>query len=261
MVASVARGRIKQLHAALDPSLRPGPLPEPWCGLDWHPLAPTRNRSKPRLFWAADGERRVVCKDGSALSVLNPLGLYRRLMLRREARILQRLTGVPGVPGLLWCSPTAMVMEFAPGRMLSAWPRGDVPASVFDRLDQLVAAIHARGVAVGDVHRRNILVSDELAVHLVDFEVGCDARRGLGRLVARRLMQLDRYACVRQRQRFKVRLDAGQRAHFNRPPPGYVLLRRIKQTVRSLAGKGRLHAPQPSRRTQRSHPPHEGEGA
>ena len=236
MVSSVARRTVEGLRGVPDPSLRPGPLPEPWGRLDWMPLAPVRNASKPRLFWAADGERRVVCKDGSALSPLRPMALYRRMTLRREAHTLERLAGVAGVPGLLARWPLGLIMEFVPGRMLSSCKRGTVPAVVFDRLDRVVADIHARGIAIGDVHRRNVLVSDELAVHLVDFEVSLDERRGTGRLLARRLMGLDRYACVRQRQRYGVALTAEQQAVLERPPRGYRTLHRLKLGIRSLVG-------------------------
>jgi hypothetical protein len=236
MISSVARRAVEGLHGVPDPALRPGALPEPWGRLEWRPLAPVRNASKPRLFWAADGERRVVCKDGSALPRLRPTGLYRGLALRREARILARLAGVPGVPGLLAHWPSGLVMEFVPGRMLTTWPRSGVPAVVFDRLDRLVADIHARGVAIGDLHRRNILVSDELAVHLVDYELAFDARRGLGRLLAPRLMGLDRYACLRQRQRFGVPLDREQQALLEHPPWGFAALRRMKLAARSWLG-------------------------
>ncbi|HZL99628.1 MAG TPA: hypothetical protein VFD43_05175 [Planctomycetota bacterium] len=237
MIGSTAHRAVEGLHAAPDPALRPGRLPDPWSRLEWRPLAPVRNRSKARLFWAADGGRRLVCKDGSGVSPLRPMGLYRRLALRREAVALSRLAGVPGVPGLLGRWPSGLVMEFVPGRMLTTWPRGGVPAAVFDRLDGLVAAIHARGVAIGDLHRRNILVSDDGAVHLVDFELSFDTGRGLGRLVGRWLMSLDRHACLRQRQRFGVALDAEQAARLARLPAGYALLQRVKFAARSAFGR------------------------
>ena len=237
MSGVVQRSRSAEgLRGQPDPKLRPGSLPEPWSGLEWRPLAPVRNRSKPRLFWAAQGERRVVCKDGSALSRWTPLGLYRRLALRREARILQRLAGVAGVLGVLAHWPGGLVMDFVPGRMLTSLPRGDVPAAVFDRLERVVAEIHARGVAIGDLHRRNVLVGDLGEVHLVDFEVAFDAHRGLGRFLARRLMALDRHACLRQRQRFGVPLDARQQALLDSPPAGYERLRRLKLSIRSALG-------------------------
>jgi hypothetical protein len=70
-------------------------------GLEWRPLAPCATAASRASSGPRRAERRVVCKDGSALSRWTPLGLYRRLALRREARILQRLAGVAGVPGVL----------------------------------------------------------------------------------------------------------------------------------------------------------------
>ena len=236
MLSGTARRSVEGLRGVPDPELRPGALPEPWSRLDWRPLAPVRNRTKSRLFWAHDGERRVVCKDGSRLSHIRPFGLYRRHTLQREADILERLSGVAGVPGLLARWRSGLVMEFVPGRMLSSWPRGSVPAAAFDRLERLVEDIHARGVAIGDLHRRNILVADDGDVHLVDYEVAFDARSRLGRFVARRLMSLDRYACVRQRARFGLELDARRQAVLDHPPFGYEALREFKHGLRVLVG-------------------------
>lgn len=238
MLSSTARRGVEGLRGVPDPELRPGALPEPWSRLEWRPLAPVRNRSKSRLFWAADGARRVVCKDASALSRLRPMGLYRRHMLRREAHILQRLAGVAGVPGLLARWRSGLIMEFVPGRMLTSF-RGvsAVPADVFDRLERLVAAIHERGVAIGDLHRRNVLVADDGAVSLVDFEIAVDGRRGLGRLLAPWLMRLDRFACVRQRMRFGVPLDPARQAVLDSPPVLYAGLRRFKFGLRTLVGR------------------------
>lgn len=225
------------MRGASDSEQRPGALPHPWSRLEWRPLAPARNRTKSRLYWAVDGTRPVVCKDASALSPILPMGLFRRYLLRREAHILQRLAGVAGVPGLIARWRSGLIMEFVPGKMLADWPRDGVPAAAFDRLDRLVEAIHARGISITDLHRRNVLVGDDGEVHLVDFEIAFDAHSGLGRLVARRFMRLDRFACARQRQRFGIALDPTRRAIIDRPPFGYEALSRFKLFLRSLVGR------------------------
>jgi hypothetical protein len=83
-------------------------------------------------------------------------------------------------------------------------------------------------VAIGDLHRRNVLVSDDLRVHVVDFECGWSAGRPLGRLLLAPLMRLDRLALARLRRRYGATLDAAQRALVENPPRAYVLLRRAR---------------------------------
>jgi hypothetical protein len=224
----------KLLHAPLDPEARPAGLPAPWDALEWRPLAPFRNTAKARVFWAQDGGRRLVCKDGS-LALERPLvGRFRRWALANEARALAGMSGIAGVPRLLAHWRGGLVMEFVPGRMLTEHRRGSVPESVFDELDRIVGAIHAAHFAIGDLHRRNILVDDERHVHLVDFELAQDSRRGLGRLIGGQLMRLDRLAAARQRQYHGARLDAAQAELLSRRPLPYRLFRRLKRWLRAM---------------------------
>lgn len=221
--------RAKQLRAPLDAATRPGALPAPWDGLSWRPLAPVRNATKARVFVAErpDGSR-VVCKDGSAARGAWARRL-RRSALAREARILARLSGIEGVPELLGAWRGGLVMSFRPGRLLTEWPRGGTPPGSFDRLDGILAAIHARGIAVSDLHRRNILVDADGAVSVLDFELAVDGRRFGRRLLARRLQRLDRLAAARQRLAHGAPMSPEQHALVNRPPRWYLLLRSFKR--------------------------------
>ncbi len=232
--AGTERRRAKLLHRPLDPAARPSLLPPPWDGLDWRLLAPYRTETKPRVYWAADGPRRVVCKDISAAWRRPFIGRFRRWALRNEVAALSALDGLPGLPRLLAHWPSGMACEFVPGRMLTDWDRGSVPAAVFDRLDGLLAAIHARHVLVADLHRRNILVTDEGEVHLVDFELALDDRRGLGRLLAARLRRLDRLNAARQRQYHGAPLTPEHRDLLERRPRSERALRSLKRWIRAM---------------------------
>jgi len=229
--------RDKPLHAAPDPEARPHGLPPPWSALAWSQIAPARHDRKARLFGAARQEGAVVCKDFSR-PMRRPLGRYpRKLLLRNELRALRRLEGLPGVPPLLAAWPTGFVMGHVPGARLSDLERGSVPAEVFDALDSLVASIHARGVIIGDLHRRNILVDDALRVHLVDFELALVADAGLGRLARRQLLAMDRLAAARQRDQHGRPLSAEQRELLARPPLLRRVLMSLKQGRRRLLGR------------------------
>jgi predicted Ser/Thr protein kinase len=234
-----SRGRRRHARPATDG--RPAGLPAAWQALDWRPLATIRNRTKPAVYVAGLDGRRVVCKDASGIR-RGPWRLFRRLTLRREARTLARLAGIEGVPALLASWPTGLVMEAVPGRMLTTWCRGTPPPpGTFERLDRIIALAHARGIVLGDVHRRNILVDDDGRVHLVDFEVSVDVSRGPARLLARLGTAVDRIAAARQRVRHGVPLAPGQADLLARSPWPYRVLRRLKRRVRR-ARRGRRRA-------------------
>lgn len=88
-----------------------------------------------------------------------PLGAANRLALRREFRAYQRLDGLAGTPrchGLVdgrW-----LVLDFVRAR-----PFRDalVDAAFFDRLLTIIRDMHARGVAHGDLKRKDNLLIDE----------------------------------------------------------------------------------------------------
>jgi hypothetical protein len=229
--------RDKPLHVAPDPDARPQRLPAPWDALSWSQIAPTRHDRKARLFGATRAEDAVVCKDFSR-PMRRPLARYpRKLLLRNEVRALRRLEGLPGVPPLLAVWPTGFVMGRVPGTRLSDLERGSVPTAVFDELDRLVASIHARGVIIGDLHRRNILVDDALRVHLVDFEMALVADAGVGRLARRQLLAMDRLAAARQRDQHGRPLSADQQELLARPPLLRRMLASFKQGRRRLLGR------------------------
>jgi RIO-like serine/threonine protein kinase len=130
--------------------------------------------------------------------------------LRREVAAYRRLAGVTGVPACLgFEGPDLLVLELAPGRSLSEFAAGALPSSVFDDLDRIVAAIHARGVAIADLHRSNVLVDDEGRVHIVDFAVArvAPSPAGPGWLI-RQLQRLDHHAAARLRA-----------MHYGQPEP------------------------------------------
>ena len=184
------RHRGSFLHEPLDPSARPDRVPAPWTAHQWRQLAPFRTACKARVFVAPDGHRKVVCKDYSYGLRHSAFRWTRRMALRNELRALRRLSGLSGVPDLLGAWDTGFVMEWVPGRRLGDLQRGSVPAAVFDALQHLVAAIHARGVLIGDLHRRNIMVRADLSVSLLDFEAALVLDAGIGRLAGSYLRRL-----------------------------------------------------------------------
>jgi len=111
--------------------------------------------------------------------------LFRRFvapfLLRREARALQYLNGTPGVPRLYGrIDPLAITMEYIEGTPLSEFKQGELAPEVFPRVQQTIDAIHARGVAHGDVKRRsNLILTPQGEVFVIDFAAAIIGRRPL----------------------------------------------------------------------------------
>ncbi|MCK1820280.1 class III lanthionine synthetase LanKC [Streptomyces sp. XM83C] len=150
--------------------------------------------------------RPVVLKEARPHAGLDGAGTDAVARLHREARAMRLLAGIPGVPELyghhqVW-EHHFLAVEHMPGDTLQAWLARNYPLTradadddrlaayarralaLVDRIEQLVDAVHARGVVFGDLHPANLLVDDEDRVFLVDFELAvpvADADRlGLG---------------------------------------------------------------------------------
>ncbi len=94
-----------------------------------------------------------------------------RRLLARERRALHVLAGLPGIP-----------VEHGPqdpASFVRAWVEGvplaratSLPEDFFDRLDELVLAMHARGVCHNDLHKEtNVLVGTDGCPWLIDFQL------------------------------------------------------------------------------------------
>jgi len=124
---------------------------------------------------------------------------YGRPSLRREARAYQQLAGLRGVPRLVgFEGPDRLVVERVAGRPLA---QGDAaPATVLDNAARVLGEIHARGVAVTDLHRSNLLVAHDGRVCVVDFAMARLARDpGRPGPLVRTLKRLDLHALARIR--------------------------------------------------------------
>ncbi|MBP7147798.1 MAG: hypothetical protein KBD01_09650 [Acidobacteria bacterium] len=162
-----------------------------------------RNRSKAEVRFEQRAGRSVVVKDFGA----SPWWVRRlvgRPALRRELRAYRRLEGVAGVPACVGLEgPDTLVLERAPGESLSALEVGSVGAATFDELERVLREVHARGVAITDLHRSNVLVGPAGGVHVVDLALALLARDAARPgLLVRLLMRLDRFAAARMRARY-----------------------------------------------------------
>ena len=103
------------------------------------------------------------------------LGLW---LIHKEWKIYSRLKGLKGIPQPMErIDRFAFAMEFIPGVPIE---RGKtITPSFFSDLDQVLKAVHSRGVVHMDLrHKGNILVSDKGEPFLIDFNSSFSFREG-----------------------------------------------------------------------------------
>jgi RIO-like serine/threonine protein kinase len=148
----------------------------------------------------ADGTRAV---HKTSVVVLPPgvrVAPAARRLAQREANHLARLAGVRGIPRLLGRqSPDALLREWIDGTTLREL--SDVPDATFPALREVLAFVHARGVAYADLAKEeNVIVDPAGAPWLVDFQISVAKGSWLGGF-AQRLMKADRYHLARHVKR------------------------------------------------------------
>lgn len=165
-------------------------------------------------FFAATGRyagpegERVVLKHYHTEPFLGlPLEWAGRWMADREVRHYRALQDLDGVPRLVGrIGRSAFVHEWVYGEDLLD-RREPVPDDFFDRLDRLLDAVHARGLAYVDANKPdNVLVAarDGRPV-LIDFQISwMPKRRGpLRRRILAVLQREDRYHFRKLKRRYR----------------------------------------------------------
>ena len=77
---------------------------------------------------------------------------------------------MPGVPRCFGSEgKDVMLLEHISGQPLSKFKKGTIPESVFIKLKKIISCMHDRGVANGDLHRSNVLLTPDWDVYLIDY--------------------------------------------------------------------------------------------
>lgn len=196
--------------------------------------------------------RKIVLKEGRPHAGLASDGADAVARLEREKRALERVAGTGVVPEVRdWFELGGhrfLVMDFLQGRPLNSFfaerhplltqdPDPQAVASytawalrIHRKVEEAVAAVHARGIVFNDLHVFNIMVGpDEESVFLLDFEAAAPAEENGRQVVAhpgffappdRRGPDVDRYAlaCLRLALFMPVTtlfvVDRGKAAHL-----------------------------------------------
>ncbi|MFB6438308.1 class III lanthionine synthetase LanKC [Streptomyces sp. NPDC056411] len=145
------------------------------------------------------GESSVVLKEGRPFSGTDGIGRDAVTRVAHEHRMLQRLAGLPGIPRTFGTLKVRdhlfLVLEDIDGQDFQTWLAAHHPLTVpdpderavtdyrdravalFDRIEALVASVHARGLRIGDLHPGNLIIKPGDEPVLIDFEVADDLDR------------------------------------------------------------------------------------
>ncbi|MGH4008142.1 MAG: class III lanthionine synthetase LanKC [Pseudonocardiaceae bacterium] len=148
----------------------------------------------------AQTDAQVVLKEARPYAGLDVDGTDAVTRLRREQEMLERLAGLDVVPAVHGSFTLGehhfLALEFVDTRPLRAviverYPllshKTDERAvaeytswalDVQDKVERAVAAVHGRGVVIGDLHPYNILLRPDGRVVLIDFEVAAHVEEG-----------------------------------------------------------------------------------
>jgi hypothetical protein len=170
-----------------------------------------RNLSKADvLVYLVDG-RRVAVKDYSArpFPARQTIG---RLLTGRECRAYERAGAATGLaPFLGRLGPWTLATAWIDAIPLSELPGGAATDALFDRLDAVIRGLHDRGVALSDLHHRDVLVAEDGGVHVVDLAMAVVLGPRPGRTHRRmfeRSSAQDLISAARMRARFTGRSES-----------------------------------------------------
>ena len=232
---------------------------------------------------------RVVLKEARPHAGLAADGADAVQRLQRERETLERLAGIEGVPtvhdhftlgehhflALEFVEGTSLNKVFADRYPMSKPAAGREQFAAYTKwalricaqIEDIVGAIHGRGVIHGDVHLFNVIVRDDGRIALIDFEVATnidEARRptlgspGFAAPRDRNGFDIDRYslACLRLALFLPltsmIRLDAGKPEDFveiiteHFPVP----LSFLFEAVQTISGAGSADRDAPRRHTK-----------
>ena len=163
----------------------------------------SRNKTKAEVYLVNRNGLRTVFKDYSKRNILIRL-FYGRYSLYREGRAYARLEGVSGVPRCFGLEgKDVLLLEHINGKPLSQFKRGSIPESVFIKLKKIISCMHDRGVANGDLHRSNVLLTPDWDVYLIDYASAFFTNKAdRPSFLFRGIKDLDMYSFERIRARY-----------------------------------------------------------
>ena len=164
-----------------------------------------RNVSKADVLFFDLDDLRVALKTYSNRNALvrHTVG---RWFIRRETAAYEAANGVGGLaPFLGRLGPYALATWWMDAEPLRAYSGDRLDPSVFDRLAVMIDELHERGVAVGDLHHRDVLLGADGELYMVDLATAWVLGKNPGvvrKYLFARFCESDRVNLARMRARF-----------------------------------------------------------
>ncbi len=198
--------------------------------------------SRPAVFLVGVNQDLAVLKDHGACDpwfarVLGPL------LAGREARALERLRGIRGVPVLLGRPDSrSLLIEYLRARSLEDSSENTDWQAFFDRMAGLLTAMHSRGIAHCDLRSPyNTLVGAGGEPFIVDFVASVSKGRAWnipGNWVFRQFARADREAMVKLKKSVAPQLlSEHEEATYSKCSGIERVARWIGSSVRNLSRK------------------------
>jgi hypothetical protein len=151
------------------------------------------------------GDRRVALKTYAPRNLLVRTTLGRWL-IRRETTAYEAAAGVDGLPAFLGrLGAYALATEWVDAVPLKCHLGARLDDALFDRLESIVGALHGHGVALADLHHRDVLLGVDGQLFVVDLATAwvLGSRPGrVRRLLFERFQESDRVNLASMRARF-----------------------------------------------------------
>jgi hypothetical protein len=164
-----------------------------------------RNATKADVLLYELGEDRVAVKT---YAPRNPLvrNILGRWLIRRETLAYRAAEGVDAVPAFLGrVGPYALATQWVDAEPLRTRTESVLDHVLFDRLAVVLDELHGRGVALADLHHRDVLVGSDDSLYVVDLATAwvLGPRPGpIRRRLFERFCESDRVNLERMRARF-----------------------------------------------------------
>ena len=204
-------------------------------------LKNARSFVQPDIVLYDTPEGKYVLKDFS-----RRLAIFRntwgRFVARREVAAYRRLDGMANVPRVIAVlDPYAFVMDYIDAAPLPASQnRWDVGLEFFDALRAMIAEMHRRGVAHGDLRKRNILITPDRQPCLIDFETAIlDKGTRFSGWLFRKIAHVDDITVTKLKCKYFPRRSTAQEKQQLRSIPWHLRLGRFlrKRVYRPVSPK------------------------
>jgi hypothetical protein len=164
-----------------------------------------RNLSKADVFfYEIDGLKVAVKTYGPRGALVR--NTFGRWMIARETAAYVAAAGATGLPAFFGrIEPFALATEWVDAEPLSSRTGENLASEVFDRVASQLVELHDRGVALSDLHHRDVLLAENGQTYLIDLATAwvLGSRPGiLRRRVFERLRESDLVSVARMRARF-----------------------------------------------------------